>query len=62
MLGLATGVAVSAMHWFGPIDIPDPVVQIGGIATTATSLYPAAFGAVGLVVGVFIGAMRGKNL
>jgi hypothetical protein len=45
------------MHWFGPIDIPNPVVQIGGVATTLSTIYIILFALAGLIVGVVVASM-----
>jgi hypothetical protein len=55
LIGIVVNVAVGFMHWFGPVDIPNPVIQIGGVATTIGTLYPVMFGAVGFIVGLVLG-------
>src|SRR4051795_7735786 len=51
LIGVVVDEAIGLMHWFGPVDVPDPVIQMFGIATTIGTLYPAMFGVVGVVVG-----------
>jgi hypothetical protein len=55
LLGLAAGSAVAAMHWLGPIRIPNPVIVWGGVATTLGNLYAPIFGFAGLIGGVVWG-------
>ena len=60
LIGVMADVAIGVMHWFGPIDVPDPVIQIGDIATTLGTLYPLILGVVGLAFGV-VAATIGKR-
>jgi hypothetical protein len=57
LFGIVVDDAISTMHWFGPIDIANPVVQIGGVATTLSTIYIILFAMVGLIVGIVVSGM-----
>jgi len=61
LIGVTTSIAIAAMHWFGPVDIPNPVIQIGAVATTLGNFYPMIFGIVGSIFGVIVTAIRRTN-
>jgi hypothetical protein len=58
LIGVVADEAIGIMHWFGPVDIPNPVIQIGDVATTLGTLYPVIFGLAGLIVGVVAATIR----
>src|SRR5688572_19137320 len=60
MFGLFAAVLPGFTHYFGPVEIPNPVILLPWFATTLANFYPLIFGAVGLVVGIFVGARRRK--
>src|SRR5215212_2241698 len=60
LFGVMADVAIGVMHWFGGIDIADPVIHVVNVATTCGTLYPVIFGLVGFVFGVARGRMRTK--
>src|SRR4051794_15291122 len=57
LFGIVVDDAISTMHWFGPIDIPNPVVQIGGVATTLSNINVILFALSGLIVGIVVSGM-----
>jgi hypothetical protein len=58
LVGVVADEAIGVMHWFGPVDIPNPVIQIGDVATTLGTLYPVIFDLAGLIVGVVAATIR----
>jgi hypothetical protein len=56
LIGLLVHIAIGLMHFFGPVDIPEPAFQIGSHATTLG--IPVIFAAIGLLAGMVIGAIR----
>ena len=60
MFGLVAATTASASHYFGPVEIPDPVILLPWFATTLGSFYPIIFGTAGAVFGALIGARRKK--
>jgi hypothetical protein len=61
MLGIFAAILPGFTHYFGPAEIPDPVIQVAGTATTLSLLYPLILGVVGLIAGVFLGSRRKNN-
>jgi hypothetical protein len=61
MFGLFAATLPGFTHYFGPVEIPDPVIQIGGIYTVVSTLYPPIIAMVGLIVGAFLGSRRINN-
>ena len=45
LVGVIATVVIGASHFFGPVEIPNPVLQIGGAATTFANVMPIIFGA-----------------
>lgn len=61
MLGLFACMLPGFTHYFGPVEIPDPIIQIGGVATGMSEMYPPIMAVMGLIVGLFLGARRKTN-
>jgi hypothetical protein len=61
MLGIFVAILPGFTHYFGPAEIPDPVIQVAGIAMRLSLLYPLILGVVGLIAGVFLGSRRKNN-
>jgi hypothetical protein len=61
MSGYVLAVVVSASHFFGPIRIPDPIIQIGGVAMPLSVLCAPFLGVVGLIVGCMLGARSNQT-
>jgi hypothetical protein len=60
LFGLFATIVPGFTHYFGPVEIPDPVVQIGGTATMISSLYPPIMAVVGLIIGCLPGGTQEK--
>jgi hypothetical protein len=61
MFGVCAVILPGFTHFFGPIEIPDPRIQICGIYTGLSSLYPPILAVVGLIVGACVSGLGKKN-
>jgi spore maturation protein SpmB len=61
MLGLFAAMLPGFTRYFGPVEIPDPVIQIGDTATSIWKLCPPVLAVVGLIVGALLGSCRKNN-
>ena len=52
LTGVVFNVAIGLLHWFAATDIPNPVIQIGEVATPIATFYPMILACVGFVVGL----------
>jgi hypothetical protein len=55
MLGYSLAAIVQGSHFFGPVRIPDPIIQFGGVATMLSMLYAPLLAVAGLIVGCLLG-------
>jgi hypothetical protein len=58
VFGLTTNFLFGFMHFAGPIDIPNPVINFPGWSTTLGDFYPLIGSQLGIIVGAFVGSFK----